>query len=36
MPVLEDFPVRQLAAKFLDRFAEIARLGYGRDWPYAG
>jgi hypothetical protein len=28
--------VRQLAAKFLDRFAEIARLRYGRNWPYAG
>jgi hypothetical protein len=27
---------RQLAAKFLDRFPEIARKGKGRDWPYAG
>jgi hypothetical protein len=28
--------VQQLAARFLERFPEIARLAQGRDWPYAG
>ena len=28
--------VRQLADRFVDRFPAIARLGHGRDWPYAG
>lgn len=27
---------RQLAAKFIDRFSTIARLGQGVDWAYAG
>jgi hypothetical protein len=31
-----DDTVQQLAARFLERFPEIARLGRGRDWPYAG
>lgn len=25
-----------LADKFIDRFPKIAKLGYGRDWPYVG
>ena len=28
--------VQQLAARFLERFPDIARLGQGQDWPYAG
>lgn len=28
--------VQQFAAKFIERFPEIARLGQGMDWPYAG
>ena len=28
--------VQQLAARFLERFPEIARLGQGLDWSYAG
>jgi hypothetical protein len=28
--------VRQLAARFLERFPEIARQGHGLDWSYAG
>jgi hypothetical protein len=31
-----DDTVQQLAARFRERFPEIARLGHGRDWPYAG
>jgi hypothetical protein len=27
---------RELAIKFVDRFAEIVKLGLGRDWAYAG
>ncbi len=27
---------RQLASKFVERFPDIARLGSGADWPYAG
>jgi hypothetical protein len=28
--------VQRLAARFLERFPEIARRGHGTDWPYAG
>lgn len=31
-----DDTVQQMAAKFLERFPEIARPGDGREWPYFG
>ena len=34
--VAREDTVRQLAARFLERFPEIARLGRGPDWSYAG
>src|SRR5690349_20809912 len=35
-PDAQDYTVRQLADRFIERYPEIAKAAYGDDWRYAG